>query len=317
MKRTVIFLFTIIIGLQLHAQRITPADYKFLHKKEDSLKLVGLKIIQGINPEDRFMADSAFTRIFVRALKTKNSFQFPFDSIINVSKLYAPDSSFRIFTWQLVINENTIRQHGAIQMKTTDGSFKPFVLIDKSDVTKNVYDTIGDNLGWMGAVYYKIILKKYDGRSFYTLLGFDENNIKSDKKVIDILEFVDGKPVFGNKLFIMEKESNYPKNTARFMMEFKKEASPRLTYDEDMDVIVFDELVSETNTPQKKWTLISDGEHEGFKWRDGKWIHIRNLFAGAPPKKYEASKTIRDPKGNIEIEKLKGSEEDINKDPKN
>jgi hypothetical protein len=317
MKRIVIFISIIIIGLQLSAQRISPTDYKFLRKKEDSLKVVGLKIIRGINPADRFMADSAYTRILVRALKTKHSFQFPFDSIINVSKLYSPDSAFRIFTWQLVINENTIRQHGAIQMKMPDGSLKLFGLIDKSDITKNVLDTIGSNEGWMGAVYYKMILKKHEGRKFYTLLGFDENNIKSDKKVIDVLEFVDGKPMFGNKLFIMEKGSNYPKNTARFIMEFKKEASPRLTYDEDMDVIVFDELISESNTPQKKWTLISDGEHEGFKWKDGKWIHIRNLFAGAPPKKYEAPKTIRDAKGNIEAGKLKGSEDEVNNEPKN
>lgn len=308
MKRLSIFIFTIIIGLQTNAQRISAADYKFLRKKDDSLRNVGLKIIQGRNASDRFLADSAFTRIFVRALKTKNSFQFPFDSIINISKLYAPDSAFRIFTWQLVINENTIRQHGAIQMKTADGSFKPFVLIDKSDITKNSYDTIADNTGWIGAVYYKIILKKYDGRKFYTLLGFDENSLKSDKKIMDILEFIDGKPVFGNKLFIMEKESNYPKNASRFIMEFKKEASPRLTYDEDMDAIVFDELISETNTPQKKWTLVSDGEHEGFRWRDGKWIHIRNIFAGQPTKKYEAPKTIKDANGNIDPEKIKDHE---------
>jgi hypothetical protein len=305
MKPAITFILATFIGLQLNAQRISPSDYKFLRKKDDSLKIVGLKIIQGRNASDRFMADSAFTRIFVRALKTKNSFHFPFDSIINVSKIYSPDSSFRIFTWQLIINENTIRQHGAIQMKTEDGSFKPFVLIDKSDVTKNMYDTIGDNYGWMGAVYYKIILKKYNERNIYTLLGFDENNIKSDKKVMDILEFIDGKPVFGNKLFIMEKESNYPKNAARFIMEFKKEASPRLTYDENMDAVIFDELVSETNEPRKKWTLIGDGEHEGFKWINGKWIHVKNIFAGQPTKIYEAPKPIKDVNGNIEPEKLK------------
>jgi hypothetical protein len=125
---------------------------------------------------------------------------------------------------------------------------------------------------------------------------------------MDVLEFVDGKPIFGNKIFIMEKSSNYPKNAARFIMEYKKEASPRLTYDEDMDAIVFDELISESNTPQKKWTLVSDGEHEGFKWNNGKWIHIRNLFAGQPAKKYEAPKTIKDANGNIDPGKLKDNE---------
>jgi hypothetical protein len=302
----------VIFAVQINAQRISKPDYKFLRTKEDSLKKVGLQIVQGRNAEDRLLADSIFTRMFVRALVTKNSFYFPFDSIINISKIYAPDSSFRIYTWQLMINENAVRQHGAIQMRTANGSFKPFVLSDKSDITKNMADTIADNKGWIGAVYYKIILKKYNGHNYYTLFGFDENNIKADKKIMDVLEFVDGKPVFGNKLFVMEKSSNYPKNPARFIMEFKKEASPRLTYDAEMDAVVFDELVSESNTPQKKWTLIADGEYEGFKWRDGKWIHLKDIFGGVVPKKYDAPKLLRDAKGNL-LEPIKNSEEDANK----
>ncbi len=309
MKIITAFLCSILFCGALLAQRIPAADYKFLQKKEDSLKTVAIKIIQGRNSADRFLADSAFTRIFVRALKTNNSFFYPFDSIINISKLYSPDSVFRIYTWQLVINENTIRQHGAIQMKMDDGSLKIFSLIDKSDVTTNMNDSIGDNKGWMGAVYYKIIQKKFNNRTFYTLIGFDENSIKSDKKIMDVLEFVDNKPIFGNKLFVMEKENTfYQKNASRFIMEFKKEATPRLTYDAELDAVVFDELVSETNEPLKKWTLIPDGEQQGFKWIDGKWIHTKNLFAGIPTQKYIAPNTIRDDKGNLIEANIKGGE---------
>ena len=295
----------------LSAQQISTTDKLFLLKKEDSLKTVGLKIVQGRDASDRFFADSAFTRIFVRALRTKNSFYHPFDSIVNISKLYAPDSSFKIFTWQLMINENTIRQHGAIQMKTADGSFKVFPLIDRSDITVNQADTISDNNGWQGAVYYKIIQKEYKGETFYTLLGFDENNIKSDKKIMDILQFVNGKPVFGNKLFVIENSNEYQKQMARYILEYKKEAAARLTFDEDLGAIVFDELSSESNTPNKKWTLVPDGEYNGFLWKNGKWVMTTNLFAGAPPKKYSAEKTIRDANGTIDPTKMKGGELDI------
>ena len=130
MKLLGILLLVVFLSNTSNAQRISSTDSKFLLAKEDSLKTVALKIVQGRNASDRFFADSAFTRIFVRALRTKNSFYYPFDSIVNISKLYAPDSSFKIFTWQLMINENTIRQHGAIQMKTDDGSFKVFPLLD-------------------------------------------------------------------------------------------------------------------------------------------------------------------------------------------
>ena len=182
MKLTGMFLLALFSGLQSFSQRITPADMRSLAQKEDSLTIAAMNIVQGKNLSDRLAADSIFTRGLVRALKTPNSFYYPFDSVLNVSKLYAPDSSFRIYTWQLQIDDNLFRQHGAIQMRTEDGSFKRFPLIDRSDVTVNATDTIGNNQGWIGAVYYRIIEKKYDGHTYYTLLGFDANNIRSDKK---------------------------------------------------------------------------------------------------------------------------------------
>jgi hypothetical protein len=285
--------------------------------KEDSLKTHSWKIIEGINASDRFKADSIFTRIFVRALSVKNSFYHPFDSLMTISRLYSPDSSFRIFTWQMVINENIIRQHGAIQMKTTDGSLKLFPLIDKSDVTKNVSDTVGNNYGWIGAVYYRIILTKNMGHNYYTLLGFDENNIRSNKKIIEVLDFKEGQPLFGGRYFSIPNGSLVVKNPSRYIMEYKKESSAKLNYDEDLGLIVAEHLVSETKEPQKKWTYITDGDFEGFRWTNGKWVfidNVRNYTTRDPNLPLE--KTIRDDKGEIDYNKLKGSENEPDSIPK-
>lgn len=257
----------------------TPKEsFAKIAQKEDSLKGPAFKIIRGINAADRFKADSLFTKIFVRALALPNSFEYPFDSLETISKLYAPDSSFRIFTWQMVINDYVIRQHGAIQMKTKDGSLKLFPLIDKSEVCSSPADTIADNKGWIGAVYYKIILKEAFDKKFYTLIGFDENNIRSTKKIIDILTFADGKPRFGGRNFTIDNTKGYSSRIARYIMEFSKDASPRLTFDPDMDMIVMEHLVSNSGDPSKKWTLIPDGDYEGFKWMNGKWVYINKLF---------------------------------------
>ena len=273
-----LFLYSFSFG-----QHIAKADQKILEQKEDSLKTHAYKLIQGINPEDRLRADSIFTRIFVRALTTKNSFYYPFDSLETISRLYAPDSSFRIYTWQMLINENIIRQHGAIQMRTADGSLKLFPLIDKSDIAEDMADTVGDNRGWMGAVYYKVILTKEQDRSYYTLLGYDENNIRSSKKIIEVLSFVDGKPLFGGRYFNVPNNSLVVKNPARYIMEFKKEGSPRLTFDESLNMIVMEHLVSESGEPNKKWTLIPDGDYEGFKWANGKWVYVNKIFNEITP----------------------------------
>ena len=312
MKKLVILLLLSFICVFSFAQGVGKAELKVLMQKEDSLKLCASKIIQGINAGNRFNADSMFTRILVRSLKTTNSFHYPFDSLQTVSILYSPDSVFRIFTWQLVINENVIRQHGAIQMKTYDGSLKLYPLIDKSDVTTNVTDTVGNHFGWIGAIYYKIIAKRSSNQNYYTLLGFDENNIRSSRKIIEVLSFVNDEPVFGGRYFSYEDDAVFKTSQSRYIMEYKKEAGPRLNYDKELDIIVVEHLVSESKEPNKKWTLVGDGDYEGFKWKNGKWVHVEKIFNmvtpdGQPP----MPNPIRDPSGNIDESKLKGAEEEV------
>lgn len=288
------------------AQHISKSDLKILEQKEDTLKVYADKIITGQSISIRFNNDSLFTRAFVKALKTPNSFYYPFDSLLTISKLYAPDSSFRIFTWQMVVSENLTRQHGAIQMKTADGSLKIFPLIDKSDVIVNVMDTAGNNRGWFGAVYYRIIEKRSSNKNYYTLLGYDENNLKSNRKIIEVLSFQNEEPMFGGRYFSYEEDSVFKSSTSRFVLEYKKTAGARLTFDEEMDMIILEHLESETGEPLKKWTYIPDGDYEGFKWKNGKWVHIEKVFnqiteLGKEP----VPMPVKDAQGNSIEENLK------------
>jgi hypothetical protein len=308
MKKTLLFSLLLAGVFCATAQRISKADQKLLQKKEDSLKTLSVKLIQGITASDRFNADSLLTRVLVRALKTPNSFYYTFDSLETISKLYAPDSSFKIFTWQMVINENIIRQHGAIQMRTYDGSLKLFPLIDKSDITINM-DTVANNKGWIGAVYYNIIQKKSGNQDYYTLLGYDENNIRSNKKLIEVLHFDGEEPIFGNRIFSFEEDSVFKSSTNRYIMEYKKTDGPKLNYDAEMDMIVVEHLVSESNEPKKKWTYVGDGDYEAFKWKNGKWVHIEKLFSQVTPLgKEPVPNPVRDASGNFDESKLKGAE---------
>jgi hypothetical protein len=301
------------------AQHILPTDKKTLQSKEDSMKTFAYKIIEGINPSDRFFADSSFTKILMRALKTRNSFYYSFDSLPTISMQYAPDSSFKIITWQLMLNENLVRHHGVIQMRTADGSLKRFPLIDKTVITNNILDTISNNLGWMGAIYYKIIQKKYLGKNYYTLLGFDANNIRSDRKLIEVLTFNNDEPIFGGPYFSRVENVLSPKTTthSRYIMEYKKDAGPRLSYDPDQDMIILEHLISESGETNKKWTYIGDGDYEGFKWLNGQWVHVDKVYnLVTPTDKLPMPKPLRDNEGNINEKMLKGNEELPVNDPK-
>lgn len=304
-KNLLLIILVIFSGKFCFAQRITATDKKILQKKEDSLKTFAYQILNGRNEQERFVADSQFTRTFVRALQVRNSFYYPFDSLISIAKLIPEDSSFKIFTWQLKINEDVIRQHGAIQMKTADGSLKLFPLIDKTDVIKNPEDTITSNKAWIGALYYKIIEEKSFGKNFYTLLGFDDNNMNSDRKIIEVLTFNNGQPVFGGSFFSFPTSSTHPRSMARYIMEYKKNADPKLSLDKEMNMIIFEHLISETGEVQKKYTYIPDGDYEGLKWKDGKWVYINKVFNQITPEgKEPVPNPILDQNGNIDESKL-------------
>ena len=264
----------------MHAQKIQSSDLKTLQSKEDTLKKFGFNIVNSEDPVERLRNDSNFTRTMVRALRIAYSFDYPFDSLITISKLVAPDSSFKIFTWQLMKDESYTRQKGFIQMKTKDGSLKLFPLRDVSEFTEEPTDTIANHGGWIGSVYYKMITKEHNGKKYYTLLGYDENNQKTTRKWIDILSFdQNNEPVFGLNNGFSFAEDSLPKNPQiRFLLEYKKDGRARVQFDEEMDMILYDHLISESNEPKKKYTLIPDGDYEGFVWKNGQWLHINKVF---------------------------------------
>ncbi len=273
-------LFCLLIVFVAGAQQLSPVELKQFKLKQDSLKKFAFDIVNGKDAAVRFRSDSNFTRILVRALIQDKSFNFPFDSLKTISKLYSPDSSFRIFTWQVVKDDDYCRQRGFIQMRKPNGTQKFIPLRDASEFTEADADTIANHQWWIGAVYYRIIENEYLGKKYYTLLGYDENNIRSTKKLIDVLWFDEkGVPMFGlPSAFSFAKDSVPKPGMARYLMEYKKDGRARVQYDEEMNMIIFDHLISETNEPGKVYTLIPDGDYEGFQWTNGQWLHIDKVF---------------------------------------
>jgi hypothetical protein len=269
-----LFFFT-----SIEAQKIAPGDIKALRKKEDSLKNLSKSLVIDSLTAQRMRKDSLFIRTLVRSLQIKNSFYYPFDSIQGVSKLYAPDSSFRIFTWSLSYDDYYSRQRGAIQLRTKDGSLKLVPLRDFSEFTAKPNDSLRNKDNWIGAVYYNIIKTEYKGKKYYTLFGFDNNSVRTTKKWIDVLTFNEkDQPLFGEAIFSFEKDSIKKPAIHRFHIEYKKEASTLVNYVPDEGLILVDHLISETDEDDKPYTFIPDGDYEGFKWQNGTWVHVDKVF---------------------------------------
>lgn len=274
----IFLLFTINSKAQLK-NKLQLADYKKLSAATDTMKIYANAIVNGKDEIERFKADSNFVRHLVRNLKIKYSFYYSFDLLKTISILYPPDSSFRIFSWQISKDFETHWQHAAIQINTRDGSLKLLPLFDVSDFTTRPQDSVRDKNNWIGALYYQIIQKTYNNKKYYTLIGYDENNARSTKKWIDVLHFDDNdKPLFGGPFFSFMQDSISKPTAYRFNIEYKKDGRVRVRYDNEMDIIVYDHLVSETNEPNQPYTLVPDGDYEGFKWLNGQWLHINKVF---------------------------------------
>ncbi|MFC0771451.1 hypothetical protein [Terrimonas alba] len=313
MKTGLAFLLALIFFQTGYSQLISAADRKKLRAKEDTLQWYARYLVTDSLAEDRMISDSIFTRTLVRALQVKNSFYYSFDSVKGISKLYAPDSTFRIFSWGLEFDDFYSRQRGAIQLKTKDGSLKLIPLRDVSEFTDKATDSVRTRNNWIGAIYYNIIQTQDKGKNYYTLFGIDYNNVRSSKKWIEVLTFNDkNEAIFGGPFFSFAKDSVPKPVQYRFSIEYKKDARVLVNYIDELQMILVDHLVSETNEPENSWTLVPDGDNEAFKWENGKWVHVDKAFdykidmrgvdpyLGKPP----VGEPILDNKGNRDEKKL-------------
>lgn len=280
MQKPLSFFIVLLFSLSLLAQKNTPGELRVLKQKEDSLKNLAKSMFADTTATKRLRADSLFIRTLVRTLQTKNSFYYSLDKVQGIGKLYAPDSSFRILTWNLYIDDYYSRQRGAIQLKTADGSLKLIPLRDFSEFSENPVDSIRNKDNWIGAVYYNMVETQYNGKNYYTLFGYDSHGVRSNRKWIEVLTFNNqNQPVFGGPFFSFEQDTGKRRPMQyRYYIEYKKEASTLVNYIPDENMILFDHLISETDEPDNPYTYIPDGDYEGFKWQNGQWVHVDKVF---------------------------------------
>ncbi|MGZ5255135.1 MAG: hypothetical protein ACXWV4_12240, partial [Flavitalea sp.] len=128
----------------------------------------------------------------------------------------------------------------------------------------------------------------------------------SNKKWMEVLTFnTNGEPQFGGPLISFREDSVKRSVQSRFNIEYKKEANTVFNYDAQLDMIVYDHLISETNEPEKKDTYIPDGSYEGFKWQNGMWVHVYKVFDFTlKDGEFPTDESIRDDQGNINEKKL-------------
>ncbi len=269
--------------LSLPANTIAKDDLQKLKLLQDTLKGLSEVLTYDTSLTKRKEACYSFIPRLVRALKFDNSFYFAFDSLEPITRIYSPDSLFRIFTWQLALPQGRFRYYGVIQMRSL--KTKIFPLVDLSDTMQYHPQHVVGNNNWYGALYYNIISKQINKKTVYTLFGFEAADVITRRKVIDILSFDSkGEPRFGAPLFYfkLDEDSTRYKKTdtlSRFFIEYKYNAPTVMNYDKQMDLIVLDHVVPPNEKAKgATFSYVPDGTYEGFEWKNDRWNWVEKVF---------------------------------------
>jgi hypothetical protein len=262
----------LLFSFSLTAQ-IKSEDLTQIKAYEDSLIVDAFLVVNDTLASSRFTATKRLIFHLKSALKFDHSYEFKFDRLKSLSIQYAPDNSFRIFTWQLKVDQQDYRYFGAIQMNTPEVQLIP--LADRSMMIEDASRAQLDAFNWYGSLYYNIKQVEYAGKPAYLLFGYDTYEYRDRRKVLDVLQFdADNKAVFGAPI-IPNSDGGMQ---SRLILEYYGDSSVRLNYDEALEMIVYDHLITIPGKDGQGPIQVSDGSYEGIKIVNNQLVHEDKLF---------------------------------------
>ncbi|MDR2963424.1 MAG: hypothetical protein LBU90_07335 [Bacteroidales bacterium] len=241
------------------------------------------------NETNRFATDAQNTAnntkiiaLFDSVLKIPSSFHYAFADL-PIGNVYAPDKSFRVFTWNVIRSNGTYTNYGLLQKydKATN-TVKVFQLTDNSRNIKNAQTAECKPAQWFGATYYDIVQVKSKGTTVYTLMGWSPNTTFTQKKLIETLKFLpDGAPLFGVPILEL-KGKGFQR---RLIFEYSSKNTMMLRYDVQKKMIVLDHLAPSdfqfANIPE---FYGPDFSIDGYKFEKEKWRYKADIDFHAPRK---------------------------------
>ncbi|HPX74989.1 MAG TPA: hypothetical protein PLW77_00240 [Bacteroidales bacterium] len=208
-------------------------------------------------------------------LAKSESFSADYSKIKKLSVLMSDDKLLKIYTWNLAFQNGSSKYFGFLQYKPS-GKINLFFLNDKNYNSENDTDPrlYQSNTEWYGVIYYEIVTKKWNSKTYYTLLGYDAADFLINRKVVETLYF-DRKdlPIFGKKMFKINRTQ-----TGRLIFEYADRVTMLLRYNKKQDMIVLDHLVP----PEPKYNNMyqfygPDFSYDALVFKGGKWILETNI----------------------------------------
>lgn len=232
---------------------------------QDSLSQLGQKVFAQTAEVERIESNFLFVKTLVSALKETNSYYYDFDKLNMISAVRSPDDNFRIFTWNVPLQDGSYLYYGSIQFKS--GTLKLIPLLDKTFEISEVHTNVLDNKQWYGAQYYGIVPFRPNQ---YLLLGWKGHDVLVSQKVIEVMTIdTKGNLKLGATIFADNQ------SISRKIFSYAKQATMLLRYNKNESRIEFDHLVPLEGG--KKDQNIPDLSHDAYMLRKSDLALQKNI----------------------------------------
>ena len=250
---------------------------------QDRIESLANAVLQELPAKEKDSINALLIHELDFDLTIKQAFRHSFDKVKSMSILTSPDSSFRIFNWEVSYLDGRNR-YECVQIKKIRNNF----ILEKLEPTDSIFNKesftqeLFNATNWIPALYYKIIPVKTRFQTYYTLLGWDGNDLLTNKKIIEVLWFnKKGKTTFGAGIFRDNRTVQ-----SRVIFEYGGQNSMTLNYEEQLDRISFNHLAPPSSTLEGIYEYYgADVSFDAYDWNGKYWILTQEVIpAWADPK---------------------------------
>ncbi len=225
--------------------------------------------------ENRIYAQQEFNKLFFETLKEEDSWNRDFSGLKWIPQLSDSSNTFKVFSWELKVSEEEYEHYGALLMNNGD----VFPLSNtETDLEDLEYTTLTSE-EWYGALYYRVEAFEANGETMYLLYGHNSFSKFNRIKIVDVLRFEEGKPLFGQEVFYKSTDGSRADVMNRLVLTHSSDASVTTRYNPGLNMLIHDHLITRIGRLEGQGaTNLPDGSYVGWELKNGKWYYVEKIY---------------------------------------
>ena len=236
--RTLTFAAIMLLCFTMQAQ-----DKAVMGRYQQQLTSQLNRVASAPTDNERYLASEQAVQLLAEALGVEESEHWKWNLPTVASVLTSPDGMLRVFSWAVVRDDGEFECFGAVQFYNDKEEEYQFQLLhDKSEEIMNREESLLTADQWLGAVYQELIQTSSNGKTIYTLLGWNGVDNLTERKIIEPVTMRGGVPQFGAPVFRRER------NLRRIVLEYTDKAMVNLSYEEQFVEEIERERVKQKGT---------------------------------------------------------------------